>query len=114
MVWLIQNCRSNKCLIPQTPRASGGFDPLCPLPGLYPGPTGDLKTPRLLTSPLTTNPGSAPVSNHSAFIKTRETELFRKQEVEGKIYKDCINKFCCHNRTPSSTITHFTKKYVSL
>ena len=51
MVWLIQNCRSNKCLIPQTPRASGGFVPLCPLPGLYPGPTGDLKTPRLLTPP---------------------------------------------------------------
>ena len=22
MVWLVQNCRSNKCLIPQTPRAS--------------------------------------------------------------------------------------------
>ena len=61
MVWLIQNCRSNKCLIPQTPRASGGFDPLCPLPGLYPGPTGDLKTPRLFTPPPpTTNPGSAP------------------------------------------------------
>jgi hypothetical protein len=38
----------------------GGFVPLCPLPGLCPGPTGDLKTPRLFTPPLTTNPGSAP------------------------------------------------------
>ena len=58
MVWLVQNCRSNKCLISQTPRASGAhyygsvLDPL----GTLSGP----QTPRLLTPPLTTNPGSAP------------------------------------------------------
>jgi hypothetical protein len=42
-----------------TARASGGLSPPGPLPGFYPGPAGDL-TPRLLTPPLTTNPGSAP------------------------------------------------------
>ena len=30
MVWLFQNCRSNKCLIPQTLRASGGLGPPWP------------------------------------------------------------------------------------
>ena len=53
-------------VIPQTPRASGGFRPLGPLPGLYPRPAGDLKAvPRPLAyprPPLTTNPGSAPGS----------------------------------------------------
>ena len=63
MVWLVQNCRSNKCLIPKIPRASGGFAPLGSLPGFYPGPAVTLsgpQTPRLLTPPLTTNPGTAP------------------------------------------------------
>ena len=49
MVWLVQNCRSNKCLIPQTPRA-------LPWTRWGRGP----QTPRLLTPTLTTNPGSAP------------------------------------------------------
>ena len=49
-------------VIPQTLRASGGFVPLGPLKGLCPGPAGLIgpQTPRLLTPPLTTNPGSAP------------------------------------------------------
>ena len=61
MVWLVQNCRSNKCLqFLKSPELQG---PLGPLPGFCPGPAGDLKrpqTPRLLTPTLTTNPGSAP------------------------------------------------------
>ena len=63
MVWLVQNCRSNKVCNSSNPRASGGLSPPGPLPELCLGPAGDLKrspTPRLLTPPLTTNPGSAP------------------------------------------------------
>ena len=64
MVWLVQNCRSNKCLISQTPRASGGFCPPGPtttaLSLTHWGPLSGPQTPRLLTPPLTTNPGSAP------------------------------------------------------
>ena len=42
MVWLVQNCRSNKCLqFLKPPVLPGGFDPLGPLPGLCPGPAGD-------------------------------------------------------------------------
>ena len=51
-------------VIPKIPRASGGLCPLGPLPGLYPGPAGDLKRPpdpSPTHAPLTTNPGSAPV-----------------------------------------------------
>ena len=51
-------------VIPQTPRASRGIRPLGPLPGLCPGPAGDLKRPPdpspTYAPPLTTNPGSAP------------------------------------------------------
>ena len=45
MVWLVQNCRSNKCLqFLKPPRASGGGEaPLGLLPGLYPPPAEDLK-----------------------------------------------------------------------
>ena len=52
-------------VIPKIPRASGGLAPLCPLPGFYPGPAGDLKRlpdPSPTHAPLTTNPGSAPVN----------------------------------------------------
>ena len=63
MVWLVQNCRSNKCLIPQTPEFPGGFASLAPYHGSALVPLGTLsgpQTPRLLTPPLTTHPGSAP------------------------------------------------------
>ena len=65
MVWLVQNCRSNKCLqFLKPPELPGGLRPLSPLPGLYPRPAEDLKavTRPLAYSrpPLTTNPGSAP------------------------------------------------------
>jgi hypothetical protein len=49
--------------IPKTPELQGGFAPLGPLPGFYPGPAGDLKRspdPSPTHAPLTTNPGSAP------------------------------------------------------
>ena len=43
MVWLVQNCRSNKCLqFLKSPELQGEV-PLGPLPGFYPGPAGDLK-----------------------------------------------------------------------
>ena len=54
-------------VIPQTPRASEGLSPLCPLPGLCLGPAGDLKRssdPSPTHAPLTTNPGSAPAEFH--------------------------------------------------
>ena len=75
MVWLVQNCRSNNCLsvIPQTPRASGGLRPPGPptrdLPSTRWGPKSGPQTPRLLTPPLTTNPGSA--LGKSPIIKTK-------------------------------------------
>ena len=62
MVWLVQNCRSNKCLIPKIPRASGGKAPLGPLPGFYSGPAGDLKR-----SP-DPSPTHAP-PNHKSWIR---------------------------------------------
>ena len=47
MMWLVQNCRSNKCNSsnPQSLEGGGGggFAPLDPLLGLCPGPAGDLK-----------------------------------------------------------------------
>jgi hypothetical protein len=45
MVWLVQNCRSNKCLLfLKPPELRGeGFRPPGPLLGLCPGPAGDLK-----------------------------------------------------------------------
>ena len=61
MVWLVQNCRSNKC--PKIPRASGGLCPWAPYQGSTLDQLGTLsgpQIPRLLTPPLTTNPGSAP------------------------------------------------------
>ena len=61
MVWLVQNCRSNKCLLfLKSPELQG------PLPGFYPGPAGDLKwspDPSPTHAPLTINPGSAPASD---------------------------------------------------
>ena len=43
MVWLVQNCRSNKCMYflrPPELRGGGGI-PLDPLPGLCPGTAGE-------------------------------------------------------------------------
>ena len=65
MVWLVQNCRSNKCLqFLKSPELQGGKAPLGSLPGFYPGPAGDLKRSPdpspTHAPPLTTNPGSAP------------------------------------------------------
>ena len=65
MVWLVQNCCSNKCLyFLKPPELPGGLSPTW---ALYQGsaldPLGTIsgpQTPRLLTHPLTTNPGSAP------------------------------------------------------
>ena len=66
MVWLVQNCRSNKCLqFLKPPELPMGLAPLCPLSGLCLGPTGDLKRSSdpspTHPPPLTTNPGSAHV-----------------------------------------------------
>ena len=69
MVWLVQNCRSNKCMqFLKSPELQGNFAPLGPLPGFYPGPAGDWlrrspdpsPTHAPPPPPLTTNPGSAP------------------------------------------------------
>ena len=66
MVWLVQNCRSNKRLIPQTPELRGASPPGS-LPELCLGPSEDHKrspdpwpTHAPPPPPLTTNPGSAP------------------------------------------------------
>ena len=65
MVWLVQNCCSNKCLqFLKSPELQGGFaTPCAPYHGSTLDQLGTLsgpQTPRLLTPPLTTNPGSAP------------------------------------------------------
>ena len=64
MVWLVQNCRSNKYLKFLKPaELPGGLALLVPLPGLCLGPAGDLKRspdPSPTHAPLTTNSRSAP------------------------------------------------------
>ena len=53
-------------VIPKIPRASGGKAPLAPYQASTLDQLGTLsgpQTPRLLTPPLTTNPGSAPDNN---------------------------------------------------
>ena len=62
MVWLVQNCRSNKCLqFLKSPELQG---PLGPLPGFCPGPAGDLKrSPD--PSPTHAHP------NHKSWIRPR-------------------------------------------
>ena len=91
MVWLVQNCRSNKCLIPKIPRASGGKAPLGPLPGFYSGPAGDLKRSPdpspTHAPPLTTNPGSAP--DYSGYIQTH-CQKIRKLNEQIKFYLKCM------------------------
>jgi len=63
MVWLVQNCRSNKCLqFLKPPELPGGFALLCPVPGLCSGPDGDLKQ-----SP-DPSPTHAP-PNHKSWIR---------------------------------------------
>jgi hypothetical protein len=55
-------------VIPKIPRASGGFAPCASYKGSNLDQLGTLsgpKTPRLLTTPLITNPGSAPVHHIS-------------------------------------------------
>ena len=64
MVWLVQNCRSNKCLqFLKPPELPGGFAPLELLPGLYPQPAGDLKA---VPGPLAY---SRPPPNHKSWIR---------------------------------------------
>ena len=108
MVWLVQSCRSIKCLQflkPPELRRGGGFAPLGPLPGLCLRPAGGTvcgpQTPRLLTPPppLTTNPGSAPdycqfdTSNHQAIVDhccqnyRDETLKFRSFEFNTNVGK---------------------------
>ena len=64
MVWLVQNCRSNKCLLfLKPPERPGAWPPWAPYWGSALDPLGTVcgpQTPHLLTLPLTTNPGSAP------------------------------------------------------
>ena len=67
MVWLVQNCRSIKCLQflkpPELMRGKGFPPPGPPTRALHTTRWGTLSgphTPRLLTPLLTTNPGSAP------------------------------------------------------
>ena len=68
MVWLVQNCRSIKCLQflkpPELWRGGGGgFAPWEPYQGSAYDPLGDIKRspePSPTHAPLTTNPGSAP------------------------------------------------------
>ena len=57
MVWLVQNCRSNKCLQFLNPQS---------FRGLGPGPAGDRMRstdPSPTRAPITTNPGFAPDYN---------------------------------------------------
>ena len=91
MVWLVQNYRSNKCLIPKIPRASGGkAPPWAPYQASTLDQLGTLsgpQTPRLLTPPLTTNPGSAP--DYSGYIQTH-CQKIRKLNEQIKFYLKCM------------------------
>ena len=65
MVWLVQNCRSNKRMYFLRPPElrGGGFSPGPPTRALSWNRWGTLsgpQTPLLLTPPLIPNPGSAP------------------------------------------------------
>ena len=64
MVWLVQNCRSNKCMYFLRPQElRGGYPPGPPTRALSWNRWGTLsgpQTPLLLTPPLIPNPGSAP------------------------------------------------------
>ena len=66
MMWLVQNCRSIKCLQflkPPELRREGALPPWAPtraLPTTSWGTLSGPQSPRLLMPPLTTNPGSAP------------------------------------------------------
>ena len=62
-------------VIPQSSRASRGLRPWAPYQGsaLYPlGTLSGPQTPHLLTPPLTTNPGSAPVDGKIFVRNNRE------------------------------------------
>ena len=68
-------------VIPKIPRALGGFG----LPGLYPGPAGELKRPpdpSHTHAPLTTNPGSAPVTTSHGHCS--EETLYKGHEKKLK------------------------------
>jgi hypothetical protein len=70
MVWLVQNCRSVKCLqfLKPPELRRGALPPWAPCQGSVYDPLRTLsgpQTPRLLTPPLTTNPGSAPRTSSS-------------------------------------------------
>ena len=66
MVWLVQNCRSIKCLqFLKSPELRGGgvSPPWAPYQGSAYDPLGDIKRfpdPSPTHAPLITNPGSAP------------------------------------------------------
>ena len=67
-------------LIPKIPRASGVFAPLGPYQGYTLDQLGTLsgpRTPRLLTPPLTTNPGSAPVNGVSSNPVEGRTKIWQ-------------------------------------
>ena len=71
MVWLVQNCRSIKCLqfLKPPELRRGASPPWAPFQGSVYDPLVTLsgpQTPRLLTPPsVTTNPGSAPGTSSS-------------------------------------------------
>jgi hypothetical protein len=64
-------------LIPKIPRASAVFAPLGPLPGLYPGPAGDLKR-----SP-DPSPTHAP-PNHKSWIRPCQWCEFKSRRRKNK------------------------------
>ena len=82
-------------VIPKIPRASGGFAPWVP----YQGSTLDqLGTPRLLT-PLTTNPGSAPVyyqQNQIWLIVTYQQKQTNPNNLRGPSFLALCNKLIIH------------------
>ena len=89
-------------VIPQTPELPGGFAPLGPLPGLCPWPTGDLKRspyPSPTHTPLTTNPGSAPVyyqQNQIWLIVTYQQKQTNPNNLRGPSFLALCNKLIIH------------------
>ena len=66
-------------VIPKIPRASGGgYSPLSPLPGFYPGPAGDLKW----------SPDPSPThgpSNHKSWIRPWQQRVVLDGEVSSQM-----------------------------
>ena len=95
MVWLVQNCRSNKSMyFLRPPELRGGLSPWAPYQGSILEPRGDLKRSPdpspTHAPPLIPNPGSAPDTNSffldQKYLLTPKLTWHNNQLVDGGQY----------------------------